>query len=221
MIRSSQWPEDDYLTKLGNNCIWNVIYSRTKHFCLHVGVPSVSNDPLENITRLREHLIQGARSREDQLQAEVERLGKLCRSQQRIITNLSFRHVLESLPGPKPPPTKGKRIISNTDQWQNFSKTALEKEQKPDTASSPSAPSEVHPLTPLLKKWGKKHIKEGGDGLYARLSENIHDFSGEFTILDDEWDAVEGAILHAPTPSKARKADGEIDWQREKSRFWG
>ena len=193
---------------------------RIGQFCLRAGTPSISNDPSQDIASLRHHVLSSrSHSRESELQAEIERLKDLCRTQQRIITNLSFRQCLEALPGPRPTNYHGIPNLSSTAHWQNFWHSAWAKAQSKGNSTSSS--NAEHPFSPLLEfdQQTRKQIQKIGSELYGTLSTNIHHFSGVFTVNGDQWDILQGAILHALTPATTRKSDGSIDWEEERKRF--
>lgn len=75
---------------------WEVHKNQIREICLKSGSPIPHDEPLENVAELRRHLAH----RNDYYKT-IAKLNKDLDIQQRIITNLSFRHLLESLPGPK------------------------------------------------------------------------------------------------------------------------
>jgi len=188
---------------------------RIGQFCLRASSPSVSHDPLEDITNLRLHVLSRmSQSREAGLQAEVERLKDLCRTQHRIITNLTFRHTLEALPGPRLTDSRGNPTSSSTAHWRQFWNNAWQNAQSQASAN--------HPLWPLFQRFDQptqRRIQAIGGDLYGTLSTNIHHFSGEFAISEDQWDVLQAAILHALTPTTARRQDGSFDWDLERQRY--
>ena len=54
--------------------------------------------------------------------------------------------------------------------------------------------------------------------MYSTISVNTHHFRGEYTAVDDQWDAMQGAILKALVPENIGER-GEVDWRREMERF--
>lgn len=203
---------------------WRTFCEDIGRLCLRLGSPSVVYKPQEDIATLRHHLVTPKTpSRESELrelrelQAKVDEQKEQLFIQQRIITNLSFRHVLEALPGPKPTGKKGKPAPSSTAQWQNFWEKTCKNAQTQKSSASGSSPS--HPLEPLLAKYGFNLVKNVGDGLYGTLSTNIHHYSGEYKIIDHQWDKLPGDILKAIIPTQPRREDGSVDWNSEKERF--
>ncbi len=204
-----------------NDPRWHHLCEQIGQFCLRAGSPSVTNEPHEDIEKLRLHATStSSHTREGDLQAEVTRLRDLCRTQQRIITNLTFRHTLEALPGPRLADSKGNPINSSTAHWRRFWNDAWNNAQS--QASSDSSSSTKHPLSPLFDRFDRqtqRQIKILGEGLYGTLSTNIHHFSGGFEVNEDQWDVLQAAILRAITPITTRKDDGSIDWDLERQRY--
>lgn len=159
-------------------------------------------------------------ARETALQAEVERLGELCRVQQRMIANLSFRHVLEVLPDPGLTDSDGKPLQTSAARWKQFWNDTWNKAQ--NQADFFPGSSASHPFSELLTRfdWGtQERIRKTGEDLFDILSTNIHHYPGEFAFKKYEWDVPQAAILRALTPVTARKQDGSVDWNLERQRF--
>ena len=136
-------------------------------------------------------------------------MNNINRAQSRIITNLAFRHLLETLP------TLGADHSSATVKWQAFFRTALK------TAQTQQARGQIdHPLLPVLRKYNRpKQIEDVGKSLYSTLSTNIHHFSAQFVVLDDQWNTLEVDILKALTPLPQNETEIGIDWERERLRY--
>lgn len=62
-------------------------------------------------------------------------------------------------------------------------------------------------------------IEAVGTGLYSTLSTNIHHFSGQFLVLDGQWNTLESDIMKALVPVPSRLTVEGVDWQREKERY--
>jgi hypothetical protein len=182
---------------------------KVAEFCLEAGCPIVEHDPRSDVSALRRHLSQNLSAREAELREEIQELRNANRAQQRIITNLTFRHLLEMLPPPKD------RLTSATSQWESFIYTALEKAQKQLSEEHMS-----HPLVPVLKKHNRlKQIKNVGKHLYATLSSNIHHFSGQFTVLSDQWNTLEADLLRALVPLPGNCTEAGVNWEKERLRY--
>ncbi len=184
--------------------------SRVAHLCLLAGCPSSARNPFRNVELLREHTAsRPSAMREAELRREIEELRRESLLQQRIITNLTFRHLLENLP---PATTKHR---SATVRWTDFFRDALKKVQNQSQMNS-----QPHPFDALLHKYtNTTQIETVGTGLYGTLSTNIHHFSSQYTILGDQWNALEYEIMQALTPIPSNIPAGEPDWQKERQRY--
>ncbi|EXJ69858.1 uncharacterized protein A1O5_06930 [Cladophialophora psammophila CBS 110553] len=195
----------------GKQSIYQLFSAKVAEFCLEAGCPAVTRNPSADIYSLRKHLFSNdSAAREAELRKEIEDLRNANRSQQRIITNLAFRHLLEALPA-----RDAKAATSATAAWTAFFQTALKEAQKQLEQGRLD-----HPLIPVLKKYPKvKQIENVGANLYGTLSTNIHHFSGQYKVLDDQWNALEVDILRALTPLAENETEAGIDWRTERLRY--
>ena len=143
------------------------------------------------------------------MRREIEELKREVQRQQRIITNLTFRHLLENLP-PRAP-----KITSSTARWTDLFSNALRSAQDHSHLGR-----ETHPLHDVLRKYhNTTQIKNVGIGLYGTFSTNIHHFSNQFTVIDSQWNAPEADIMKALTPLPSNIVAAGIDWQKERERY--
>jgi hypothetical protein len=198
------------VTKYPKQKSFRIFTSKIGDFCLKAGCPVIKYDPFDDIFALRQHLLSNdSARREAELHAELRELRDVNRAQQRIITNLAFRHVLEMLPA------SGAKHPSATARWNAFFRMALKEAQNQQAHDEVS-----HPLIPVLKKYGRpKQIEDVGVSLYNTLSTNIHHFSQQFVLLEDQWNALEVDILKALTPLARNKTESGVDWERERLRY--
>ena len=92
---------------------WKTLCVNIARFCLLEGCSTARSDAPSEIKALREHhTLSQLRPSEGPLQAEVTTLKSHCSIQQRIITTLSFRRILEALPEPRSTNTQGSPIPS-------------------------------------------------------------------------------------------------------------
>lgn len=91
---------------------WNIFKNQIRTICLSMGSPRPHDEPLDNISELRLHL-----SHHNDLYETIQKLNDKIETQQRIITNLSFRHLLEHLS-----PINGNK--SEAERWDDFWKKA-------------------------------------------------------------------------------------------------
>ena len=203
------------LRELKNNGSWRYLCERVRKFSLLAGCPKTFPNPFDTIDALRATTIRNSSdSLEARLLAEIEQLRKQNkeyeerhRVQSRIISNLSYRFLLERLPGPTP------KNVSNTAHWQAFWSQALHN----------ASGSTNHPLAVLLERFGNdkrmvSQIQKVGEGMYGTMSTNIHHFRGVYNVDPSQWDELPGAILQALSPMNFN-ADGSIDWSLERARY--
>ncbi|KIW29133.1 hypothetical protein, variant [Cladophialophora immunda] len=210
-LSSLWWQLVQSYSDFNKNPIYQTFSTKVAEFCLEAGCPAVTRSPSEDIYSLRNHLFStDSAAREAELRKEIDDLRSANRSQQRIITNLAFRHLLEMLP-----PRDAKPGTSATAGWNAFFQSALKEAQRQLERGEMG-----HPLAPVLKKYPKlKQIENVGTNLYGTLSTNIHHFSGQYKVLDDQWNALEVDILRAITPLGENETESGIDWQMERFRY--
>lgn len=189
---------------------YQAISSKVANFCLLAGSPSIVHDPLRDVQHLREHLSSDQSAiREAELRREIEELRKATQTQQRIITNLTFRHLLENLPLPT-----GKSV-SSTARWTSFFKHALKNAHNQSHANI-----QQHPLHAVLQKHASLvQVEAVGTSLYSTFSTNIHHFSSQYTVIESQWNALESDIMKALTPLPSNVTATDIDWQKERMRY--
>lgn len=189
---------------------YKIISRNVGTFCELLGCPDISRDPADSISNLRKY-ISNRMNHTTILYREIRTLEEKRLEQQRIITILLFRHVLESLPGPKS--TKG----SQTQKWEAFWQEAWGKGTK----------DPKHPLFPVREKYKRKgmkgadadkKIKAVGSELYSTLSTAIHQHNeGEITLSRTQHSPDEADILLALIPDNFRLKDA--DWNEARKRL--
>lgn len=144
----------------------------------------------------------------------------LLRSQTRIVTCLSFRHLLERLP---PLPRDGSQP-SNTQRWKAFWNQAAE-----NAASFEKCPvavdPEKHPLAALFQAYrndlgAMEGIVLAGRKMYSTLSDQIHRYQGDFRVDEEHWKHFPYAVLQAIKPVNIDSEDN-VDWGKEYGRYQG
>ncbi|KAJ9661278.1 hypothetical protein H2198_002021 [Neophaeococcomyces mojaviensis] len=187
---------------------YKIFNMKVSDFCLRAGSPATKHNPVENIHSLRAHLSRGSMV-EAELRKELEELRKLTRMQQRMITNLTFRNLLEMLP----PHSTGSS--SATSRWKNFFTSALQNAQAQQANQTSN-----HPFVSILRKYPKtKQIEDTGANLYGLLSTNIHHYSGKFMVAEDQWNVLEVEVLKALIPLAQNQSDTGVDWDTERMRY--
>lgn len=198
------------VTKYSKHRDFQTFTSKVADFCLESGCPAVKYDPSDDIYHLRQHLLSDDSAvREAELRAELDKLRNVNRAQQRIITNLAFRHVLEMLSA------SHAKHPSATARWSAFFRKALKEAQAQHERGQTN-----HPLMPLLRKYDRpKQIEDVGVNLYSTLSTNIHHFSQQFVVIDDQWNTLEADILKALNPLARNELEASVDWVQERLRY--
>ena len=94
---------------------WKRFCRRVADFCRAAGTSNLTENPVENIDKLRVQLtFLVGHSREAALELKIDQLKETVRMQQRIITSQTYRHVLESIPDPEALDPKGKKITGSS-----------------------------------------------------------------------------------------------------------
>ena len=197
------------------------VAENVRNFCLEAGCPQTSSNPFLSVDALRTTVFHAASTgRDSMLLARIKHLEnqheeqrKQLEKQSRIITNLSYRHILEGL---SDFPTKV------TPEWKIFwnkAFTTAENELKAPIASGGTA-AITHPLTKVLRDFNpmnRRNVKDVGERMYGTLSSNIHQYHGAYEVDRNQWDNIPGAILEALRPTEF-DVDGNIDWTKERAK---
>lgn len=217
-VKEIHWFRES-LAAIDNNICWVSLVSRIHEFTNLLGCSGNSGSPFSHLGALRIKIQKtNNEKRETALLAQIDMLErkneeaqKQIRKQKRIMTNLTYRHLLENLP-----PREGK-LESNA--WSDFWKEAVKQTNEGKST----------PLTDMVKRYGKiekdgahtvDYIKITGAGLYSTLSTNIHHYrrGGSFEYDPDQWNEFDADILKALKPVHAHP-NGTVDWELERLRF--
>lgn len=186
---------------------WRQLCFNIRTFGDQMGCSMISLNPQESISKLHESFRKNDVAK--QLRDRIKEMELELGHQRRIITCLTFRHILERLP-PHP-----KKRMEYTNDWANFWSNAMKSAEK--------SGDDEHPLASLLNQFGttpgSETVEEVAQAMYGTLSTNIHHFKGEgiYEVRDDQWDVLPCAILRAIVPQS--KKDGSVDWVEERKRF--
>lgn len=149
----------------------------------------------------------------EKFQKDKEKLTKRLEIFDRVVTDMSYRHLLEMLPMVRNAAT-GTSIEPNpksTPEWQAFWKEAWAAAERGKNG----------PLNDLYVQSNKRKrtlIEEEGGRLYGILSANMQDFEQEYNIDMAVRDRIPGLILSALKPQNFT-SDGDVDWDKEVRRF--
>lgn len=155
-------------------------------------------------------------------EARIRILEEQIRKDEKIITCLIFRGILESLPDPN-------QHGSATFKWDNFLSNALDKARI----------DERHPLRGVLERHrvnlttgaGKERVMNPfGATLYRQLSTEIHQYlftrssnnRSEFNFDENHWLIDQSNFLRAITPNATYVDDvgnTEVNWVEERNRY--
>jgi hypothetical protein len=150
----------------GRPAKWDTTCHRVRQFCLLARSSKAASDPFKNVDILRTAALgAGSTHREDMLLARIKELKDQAKKNQailgklsRIITNLSYRYMLEGLCGFPRPGTVGL-------QWKTFWNVAFEESRtsnrlgqsiEPSLSDSPRRPSyynEYHESQKCQRMW--------------------------------------------------------------------
>ncbi|KAM3067057.1 hypothetical protein ACMFMG_011730 [Clarireedia jacksonii] len=199
---------------------------RVQKFCQLAGYTQQEWNPFININALRASTIPGRSiAREDMLVGDINALKKKIseletklNQQDRIITAITYRHVLEYLSGPSLP---GK----NSADWKKFFNAAYAKAKTLGASGTHPLSAVIKQMQAMPKTFVDKDIQDSGENMYKTLSGEIHHFSGDyncgmFDLVPGQWGPIPSAILNALRPEKVNvNPRGEIDWNAEKARY--
>ena len=199
-----------------------------RSFVYSVGCPRAHNDAESNIAELR--LIRATQMPFfSKLQEDFQEQLKINARQQEVITALTFRHLIETLP---PNPYGGK--TDSTGRWQAYWKDMVITMDRKRAAGQRG-----HPLEGLIgqgvvvngdvtaesQKYRKGLEYRMGSDLFGILSDNIHqyqdagDVAGQYAIRDDQWGLTVRKILERLIPIHINAQTGEVTWAAERQRF--
>ena len=218
------------LSTLKGNDRWITITDRVKQLAGNAVVANDRTDVFSYIhCLLQKGLAINANDANAALLAKVRRLEhenqqyqEKFRVQDRIMTNLAFRHLMENLP---------ERITKNeANNWDDFWRKAVEQAKRVE-AINRAVDQEIkftHPLSKLIQRYGDKNDAEfrnlgqiisTGSRLYSTLSINIHQHTGGYDARPDQWDSLPYSILSAIAPLAEKIDNGKVNWEAERARF--
>ena len=217
-----------------NDSSWLDTCGRVNKFCLLAGCPKAFQNPFDSIDALRAIALQPF-GREAQLQAETKLLGERIEEMKRelekkdekikeqdeklakhskIVTCLSYRHLMEQLPGPGPG--------QSGPRWADFWTDAI--------GNAMATTRTDHPLVGFLQKYGQHNrtenrIKTDGGAMYGLLSTDIHHYNGGrvYDVNSLLWPELHGGVIKAlaPDPKNFTKSGDieTVDWVKERARY--
>jgi hypothetical protein len=188
-------------------------------FCLAAGCPKADrSDPFKSLEALR-YLVSRQLAYTTDLHNKISALSKQIILQQRMITALAYRDVLENLSAA----TEGRNA---TDKWHNF----LDKMFHAVRAGKIPA---GNPFTDLFdqdnidKKYDFDYLVQMAKELYSTLSRTIHNFQpskdiDQYTPMPGQFDPIQITFMAAMKPEKKNfNRDGNPNWDKERERYPG
>jgi hypothetical protein len=195
-----------------NDPIWRSVKTGVKSLCLATGSSIAHKDPFDNIVELRRTVSRQLVYTVD-LHNKISELNNPIIRQQRMITALAFRSVLENL-------SKMSKGSQPTDKWKFFwqsKKSRYEALHKDELVSSKD-----HPFTEFWSKYPARDVNTMAEDLYQTLSRTIHNFRShghdQYFAGDGQYDPVQADFMMALRPIN-RNSDGDIDWLLERKRY--
>ncbi|KAF2435261.1 hypothetical protein EJ08DRAFT_395027 [Tothia fuscella] len=141
------------------------------------------------------------------MQMTIKDQGQKLREQQRVITALAFRSLLENLPEERHRKKKTTCKNSDSESWIRFWDEAW---NQADSLTK-NLSNQSGRLLCMFQHNGKLKdvINSSGKNLYKELSEVIHRYTGNHEVDETQWNTTTGAVLHALKPE--RDSTGKID----------
>lgn len=188
-------------------------------FCLAAGCPRADrSDPFASVESLRD-LVSRQFAYTTDLHNKISELNKRIILQQRMITALAYRNVLENVSATTPG-------INATDKWHNFLERMF-REVEDENGVIPAANpfNDLFDQHDIEKKYTLERLIPMAKGLYSSLSRTIHYFqpSGDFdqyTPMPGQFDQMEIDFMSGMRPENVDK-NREPNWEHERGRYPG
>jgi hypothetical protein len=200
---------------------WQEFRRNFKVFCLAAGCQSVGGDnPIKYLEALRE-LVSRQFAYTADLHNRISKLERQIILQQRMITALAYRNVMENLAAK----TTG---ANSSDKWFKFIDSVF-KEFENQIQNRQSTVSSQSPFTAVVNHYGLVRgqtslgqLKDMANGLFSTMSRTIHHFQpsqefDQYTPIPGQFDPVEIDFLAAMKPTEFN--EGEPDWDKERKRY--
>lgn len=207
---------------------WKQVIHKVGQFCLAAGSPEASNDdPFQSLQNLRDTLSRHFLYTAD-LHKRIFDLQTQINQQQRTITALAYRGILENIVTEE----NGRGPV---EKWKNFLKYRIffdndKGNSKKLAEKQGDLKNRNKELDGFLKKYqqgtyGQQHIREVTDLLYSTLSREIHNFrptskDDQYAVSSGQFDHMTMDFLLALKPLADNVAgDGSVDWEKEQERY--
>lgn len=190
-------------------------------FCLAAGCPKADrHSPFKSLEMLRD-LVSRQFMYTTDLHNRISALNKQIILQQRVITTLAYRNVLEHLSAETP----GNNA---TKKWHNFvDKMFRNIEAKNSKIPADNPFKDLFDQHKLGKKYPLHHLHEMAKELYSTLSRTIHNFQpakdfDQYTPMPGRFDPMQIDFMTAMKPLRKNLNDDENPiWDKERARYPG
>ena len=199
--------------------LWSTTSANFWSFCLAAGCPKADRyNAFKSLEMLRDSISRQFAYTVD-LHQRISDLTTQIILQQRMITALAYREVLENLSANTPGNGEVKK-------WHAFLETMFKAVEKGKNLNE-------NPFTDFFDqdKVEKKHqlhqVKKMAEELYSTLSRTIHNFQpskgfDQYTPMPGQFDPMQIEFMAAMKPLEENlNSDGKPDWEKERARYPG
>ena len=197
---------------------WTIFSDDIWSFCLAAGCSKADrNDPFASFEALRDQVSRQFAYTTD-LHTKISDLNKQIILQQRMITALACRNVMENLTATTPG-------CNATEKWHNFlNKMFRNVEDKDGKIPSDNPFIDLFDQHDIEKKYSLKDLKQMANELYSTLSRTIHNFQtsegfNQYTPMPGQFDPMQIDFMAAMKPNF--NINGNPDWETERKRYPG
>ena len=194
---------------------WLTLIDDIWSFCIAAGCPEADRqDPFRSLQALRD-LISRQFVYTADLHNMIAKRDKQIILQQRMITALAYRNVIENI-------SANAKGDIRTIKWHHFLEDMFQ------NAKDGKLPSD-HPLKNIFDQHGgeipRNLLKQMAKDLYSTLSRTIHRFQpspdfDQYSPIPGQFDPMQIEFLTAMNPTtKDDKEQGSPDWEKERARY--
>lgn len=197
---------------------WTIFSDDIWSFCLAAGCSKADrNDPFASLEALRGQVSRQFAYRTN-LHTKISDLNKQIILQQRMITALACRNIMENLTATTPG-------HNATEKWHNFlNKMFRNVEDKDGKIPSDNPFIDLFDQHNNEKKYSLKDLKQMANELYSTLSRIIHNFQtsegfNQYTPMPGQFDPMQIDFMAAMKPNF--NINGDPNWETERKRYPG
>lgn len=197
---------------------WTIFSDDIWSFCLAAGCSKANrNDPFASFEALRDQVSRQFAYTTD-LHTKISDLNKQIILQQRMITALACRNIMENLTATTPGHTA-------TEKWHTFlNKMFQNVEDENGKIPSDNPFIDLFDQHDIEKKYSIKDLKQMANELYSTLSRTIHNFQtsegfNQYTPMPGQFDPMQIDFMAAMKPNF--NINGDPNWETERKRYPG